>query len=183
MRVLPTRLDGPLLLAAAVHGDERGFFVETWREDAWAELGIDARFVQDNQSRSRRGTVRGIHFQTHPGQGKLVRVARGRVWDVVVDLRRDSPAFGEWEGVELDDASGHQLWIPVGFGHGFCVLSETADFVYRCTSYYDPATEAGFAFDDPAVGIEWPDEGLELVVSERDRCAPALAEIAAGLPF
>ncbi len=183
MRVIPTRLEGPVLLAPEVHGDERGFFVETWREDAWAELGIDARFVQDNHSRSRRGTVRGIHFQTSPGQAKLVRVAHGRVWDVVVDLRRGSPNFGEWEGVELDDAGGQQLWIPVGFGHGFCVLSETADFVYRCTSYYDPATEAGFAYDDPAVGIEWPAGGLELVVSERDRSAPALAEIAADLPF
>ncbi len=100
-------------------------------------------FKQDNQSRSKRGTVRGIHFQTHPGQGKLVRCARGTVWDVVVDLRRDSPTFGEWEAFELDDVRGEQLWIPVGFGHGFCVLSETADFVYKCTNYYDPATEAG----------------------------------------
>ncbi len=182
MRTIPTRIDGPLLLAPDVHGDERGFFVETWREDEWAELGIDARFVQDNHSRSRRGTVRGIHFQTSPGQGKLVRVARGRVWDVVVDLRRGSPTFGEWEAIELYDTGGLQLWIPIGFGHGFCVLSETADFVYRCTSYYDPATEAGFAFDDPEVGIEWP-EGLELLVSDRDRTAPPLAEIAAGLPF
>ncbi len=182
MRVLPTRLDGPLLLAPEVHGDERGFFVETWREDTWAELGIDARFVQDNHSRSRRGTVRGIHFQTAPGQAKLVRVSRGRVFDVVVDLRRGSPTFGEWEGVELGDAEGHQLWIPVGFGHGFCVLSDAADFVYRCTSYYDAATEAGFAFDDPDLGIEWP-EGLELLASERDRTAPRLAEIAGDLPF
>ena len=121
-----------------VHGDERGFFVETYRADAWAAEGVPTEFVQDNHSRSRRGTVRGIHFQTHPGQGKLVRVARGRVLDVVVDLRRGSPTFGEWEGVELDDEHGRQLYIPVGFGHGFCVLSETADFVYKCTAYYDP---------------------------------------------
>ena len=110
-----------------------------------------------------------------------MRVARGRVLDVVVDLRRGSPTFGEWEAVELDDERGHQLWIPVGFGHGFCVLSEVADFVYKCTSYYDPATEAGFRFDDPDVGIEWPD--VELLYSERDRTAPRLAEIADSLPF
>jgi dTDP-4-dehydrorhamnose 3,5-epimerase len=182
MQRLDTKLDGLVLLAPAVHGDERGFFMETWREDAWLENGVPSDFVQDNHSRSRRGTVRGIHFQTHPGQGKLVRCARGSVWDVVVDLRRGSPTFGEWEAVELDDERGLQLWIPVGFGHGFCVLSETADFVYKCTSYYDPATERGFRFDDPDVGIEWPD-GLELLYSERDRSAPRLAEIADELPF
>jgi dTDP-4-dehydrorhamnose 3,5-epimerase len=181
MERLPTRLDGLVLLAPAVHGDERGFFVETFRADAWAAHGVPIEFVQDNQSRSRRGTVRGIHFQTHPGQGKLVRVARGRVLDVVVDLRRDSPTFGEWEGVELDDVSGHQLWIPVGFGHGFCVLSDVADFAYKCTAYYDPETESGIKFDDPDVGISWPD--LELLYSERDRTAPRLAEVADALPF
>jgi len=178
---LPTRLDGLVLLAPAVHGDARGFFIETYREDAWAAEGVPTQFVQDNHSRSRRGTLRGIHFQTHPGQGKLVRVARGRVFDVVVDLRRGSPTFGEWEGVELDDEHGLQLYIPVGFGHGFCVLSETADFVYKCTAYYDAATEAGIRFDDPDVGIEWPD--IELLYSERDRTAPRLADVADSLPF
>ena len=172
---LPTRLEGLALLAPTVHGDERGFLVETYRADAWARHGIPTEFVQDNHSRSRRGTLRGIHFQTQPGQGKLVRVARGSVYDVVVDLRRGSPTFGEWEGVELDDERGLQLWIPVGFGHGFCVTSEVADFVYKCTSYYDPATESGFSFADPDVGIEWP-EG-ELIYSERDHNAPRLAEI------
>jgi dTDP-4-dehydrorhamnose 3,5-epimerase len=181
MQVLPTRLDGPVLLAPTVHGDERGFFMETWRARAWAAHGIPETFVQDNHSRSRRGTLRGIHFQTHPGQGKLVRVARGRVLDVVVDLRRGSATFGEWEGFELDDEHGRQLWIPVGFGHGFCVLSDVADFVYKCTSYYDPATERGIRFDDPDVGIAWPD--LELVYSERDHTAPTLAEVADELPF
>jgi dTDP-4-dehydrorhamnose 3,5-epimerase len=181
MRRIPTRLDGPVLLAPAIHGDERGFFLETWRAEAWAAHGVPTEFVQDNHSRSRRGTLRGIHFQTSPGQGKLVRVARGRVLDVVVDLRRGSPTFGQWEGVELDDEGALQLWIPVGFGHGFCVLSHTADFVYKCTSYYDPATESGFRFDDPDVGIEWPD--IELLSSERDRAAPRLAEIADTLPF
>jgi dTDP-4-dehydrorhamnose 3,5-epimerase len=182
MERLPTRLDGLVLLAPTVHGDARGFFVETYRADAWAAEGVPTEFVQDNHSRSRRGTLRGIHFQTHPGQGKLVRVARGRVFDVVVDLRRGSPTFGEWEGIELDDEHGLQLYIPVGFGHGFCVLSETADFVYKCTAYYDAATEAGIRFDDPDVGVRWP-AGVELLYSERDREAPRLADVAASLPF
>jgi dTDP-4-dehydrorhamnose 3,5-epimerase len=182
MRRLPTRLDGIVLLAPAVHGDERGFFMETWREDIWRSHGVPSGFVQDNHSRSRRGTLRGIHFQTHPGQGKLVRCARGAVLDVVVDLRRGSETFGEWESAVLDDVHGRQLWIPVGFGHGFCVLSETADFVYKCTNYYDAATEAGIRFDDPDVGIEWPGD-VELLYSERDASAPRLAEVADSLPF
>ena len=170
-----TRLDGLVLLTPTKHGDERGFFMETYRADAWAAQGVATDFVQDNHSRSRRGTVRGMHFQTSPGQGKLVRVARGRVLDVVVDIRRDSATFGQWEAFELDDERAHQLWIPVGFAHGFCVLSDVADFVYKCTSYYDPATESGFSFADPDVGIEWPE--VELIYSERDRGAPRLAEI------
>ena len=182
MERLPTRLDGLVLLAPTVHGDARGFFMETFRADAAAQQGIPTEFVQDNHSRSRRGTLRGIHFQTHPGQGKLVRVARGRVLDVAVDLRRNSATFGEWESFELDDVHGHQLWIPVGFGHGFCVTSEVADFVYKCTNYYDPATEAGIRFDDPDVGIQWPSE-VELLYSQRDAEAPRLSEIADTLPF
>ena len=128
-----------MLLAPQVHGDERGFFVETYSAAAWAAAGVPGpgEFVQDNHSRSRRGTVRGLHFQTHPGQGKLVRCARGSVVDVVVDLRRGSPTFGQWESVELDDIEGRQLWIPIGFAHGFCVTSEVADFVYKTTNYYD----------------------------------------------
>jgi dTDP-4-dehydrorhamnose 3,5-epimerase len=182
MRRLETRLDGLVALAPVVHGDERGFFVETFRADVAREHGIPTEFVQDNHSRSRRGTVRGIHFQTHPGQGKLVRVARGRVFDVVVDLRRGSPTFGEWEAIELSDEGCEMLWIPVGFGHGFLVLSEVADFVYKCTSYYDPATEAGIRFDDPDVGIDWPSD-VELLYSARTRRAPTLAEVADSLPF
>ena len=181
MERLPTRLDGLVLMAPEKHGDDRGFFMETFRADAAADHGVPTEFVQDNHSRSRRGTIRGIHFQTHPGQGKLVRVARGAVFDVAVDLRRGSPTFGQWEGFELDDEHAHQLYIPVGFGHGFCVTSDVADFVYKCTNYYDPATEAGFRFDDPEVGIAWPD--VELLYSERDRSAPRLAEIAGELPF
>jgi dTDP-4-dehydrorhamnose 3,5-epimerase len=181
MRRLPTRLDGLVLLEPDAFGDERGFFVETYRAREWSEHGVPAEFVQDNHSRSRRGTLRGIHFQLSPGQGKLVRCARGAVVDVVVDLRRDSPTFGEWESVQLDDERHRQLWIPVGFGHGFCVLSDVADFAYKCTSYYDPATEAGIRFDDPDIGIEWP--AMEWIHSERDRTAPRLSEIADRLPF
>jgi dTDP-4-dehydrorhamnose 3,5-epimerase len=178
---LKTRLDGPILLAPDVRSDDRGFFLETFRADAWARAGVDVEFVQDNHSRSGRGTLRGMHFQTRPGQAKLIRCARGEILDVIVDLRRGSPTFGEWEAHALDDASARQLFVPVGFAHGFCVLSEVADVVYKCSSYYDGATEAELAYDDPEVGIEWPQ--LDLIVSQRDRAAPRLAEIADSLPF
>jgi dTDP-4-dehydrorhamnose 3,5-epimerase len=180
MQTLQTTLSGPLVIAPAVHGDERGFFVETFREDALAEMGIAHGFVQDNHSRSRQGIVRGMHFQ--PGQAKLVRCGRGSILDVIVDLRVGSPQFGQWEGVTLDDVEHRQLYVPDGFAHGFCVLSEIADVVYKVSTYYDPSTESGFAFDDPAVGIEWPDAG-DLLVSARDREAPSLAEITDSLPF
>ena len=182
MKTIPTRIEGLVLLEPAVHGDERGFFAETWRADSWPAAGVDVEFKQDNHSRSRKGTLRGMHFQTDPGQAKLVRAARGAVLDVVVDLRRGSPSFGEWEAFELTDENMRQLFVPVGFAHGFLVTSESADFCYRCSNYYDAATEAGIRFDDPDVGIEWP-EGLELIVSDRDREAPRLAALADELPF
>jgi dTDP-4-dehydrorhamnose 3,5-epimerase len=138
-------------------------------------------FVQDNHSRSSRGILRGIHFQTTPGQAKLVRCLRGRVWDLAVDLRRKSPTYGEWEGHELDDERHRQLFVPVGFGHGFCVLSDVADVAYKLSSPYDPATEAGIAWDDPDVGVDWPID--DPILSERDRGAPRLAEIADELPW
>jgi dTDP-4-dehydrorhamnose 3,5-epimerase len=182
MRTLATSLAGVLAIEPAVHGDHRGFFVETFREDAWTAAGIDVAFVQDNHSRSRRGTLRGMHFQTAPGQAKLVRCARGAIFDVVVDLRRSSPTFGTWEGFVLDEESMRQLFVPIGFAHGFCVTSDVADVVYKCSSYYDAATESGIAYDDPAIGIEWP-IGVDPIVSERDAEAPRLADIASGLPF
>jgi dTDP-4-dehydrorhamnose 3,5-epimerase len=182
MKRVETRLDGPLLLEPATHGDARGFFIETYRENEWAELGITETFVQDNQSRSRQGVVRGIHFQLPPGQAKLVRVARGAILDVVVDMRRESPTFGAWEGHELSDENNRQLYVPIGFGHGFCVVSDVADVVYKVSGYYAAEIERGFAWDDPDVGIEWP-SGIELSVSERDATAPRLAEIADELPF
>lgn len=182
MRTLPTRIDGLVLVEPQVFGDHRGFFAETYRADAWSAAGIDVEFVQDNHSRSRRGTLRGMHFQTEPGQAKLIRCSRGSIVDVVVDLRRGSATFGEWEAFELDDETMRQLFVPVGFAHGFCVTSEVADVAYKCSNYYDAATEAGIAYDDPAVGIGWP-AGVEAVVSERDASAPTLAEIADSLPF
>jgi dTDP-4-dehydrorhamnose 3,5-epimerase len=178
---LETNLDGLVLVEPTVHGDERGFLVETFSARDWAEAGIDADFVQDNHSRSSEGILRGLHFQTDPGQAKLVRCVRGRIWDVAVDLRRDSPTFGRWEGHELDDAGHRQLFVPVGFAHGFCVLSEVADVHYKVSSYYDPETEAGIAWDDPDVAIEWPIADPQ--VSERDAAAPRLADVADTLPF
>jgi dTDP-4-dehydrorhamnose 3,5-epimerase len=163
-----------------VHRDERGFFAETYRRSVLAELGIEDDFVQDNHSRSRQGIVRGMHYQ--PGMAKLVRCARGRILDVVVDIRRGSPTFGQPESFELDDSNHHQLYCPDGFAHGFCVISEQADVIYGCSAYYDPASEAGFAFDDPEVAIEWP-TGLELTTSARDRQAPRLSELEGSLPF
>ncbi|MBV9604891.1 MAG: dTDP-4-dehydrorhamnose 3,5-epimerase [Solirubrobacterales bacterium] len=180
MERLATQLEGPVLLQPIVHGDERGFFLETYRRSALAELGIEDEFVQDNHSRSRGGVVRGMHFQ--PGMAKLVRCVRGAIYDVVVDLRRGSPTFGQWEGAELSDSNHHQFYCPDGFAHGFCVLTEVADVVYMTSAYYDPTLESGFAYNDPAVGIEWP-AGIELTASARDAGAPALAEIADSLPF
>jgi dTDP-4-dehydrorhamnose 3,5-epimerase len=173
MKRLSTRLSGPLLLEPVVHADERGFFAETYRETALIEASIAETWIQDNHSRSRRGTLRGMHFQ--PGQAKLVRCGRGTIVDVLVDIRPDSPTYGQWEAHELDDISLRNLYVPDGFAHGFCVTSEEADVIYKCSSYYDRALERGFAYDDPGVGIEWP--ALEPVVSERDRSAPRLAEL------
>jgi dTDP-4-dehydrorhamnose 3,5-epimerase len=181
VRRLETAIDGLVLLEPQAYGDARGFLVETYRGDAWEELGVGFEFVQQNQSRSVKGTLRGFHFQTSPGQAKLVHCPRGSIFDVAVDLRRDSPTFGQWESHELDDRSHRQLLVPIGFGHGFCVLSEEADVSYLLSSYYDPDTEAGIAWDDPDIGVEWPVD--EPLLSERDRSAPKLAEIRDELPF
>jgi dTDP-4-dehydrorhamnose 3,5-epimerase len=171
---LATRLEGPILLAPVVHGDERGFFQETYRRNLFAELGIHDVWVQDNHSRSRRGVVRGMHFQ--PGMAKLLRCPRGAILDVLVDIRSGSPTFGRWEAFELNDETHLQLYAPDGFAHGFCVLSEVADVVYKCSAYYDPLAESGFRFDDPDVGIGWPAD-LALLPSARDREAPLLREL------
>jgi dTDP-4-dehydrorhamnose 3,5-epimerase len=180
-RRLETKLDGLALIEPEVHGDERGFLVETFRDGLWRELGVEMEAVQENHSRSGRNILRGLHFQTSPGQAKLVRCMRGRIWDVAVDLRRDSDTYGQWEGHELDDERHLQFLVPVGFAHGFCVLSDVADVAYKLSSLYDPATEAGIAWDDPDVAVEWPVS--EPMLSERDKTAPKLAEIADRLPW
>jgi dTDP-4-dehydrorhamnose 3,5-epimerase len=182
MRRLETRLAGPVLLEPTVHGDDRGFFLEAYRADTWAEHGVVETFVQDNHSRSTLGVVRGMHFSLGEGQAKLVRCGRGRILDVLVDLRRDSPTFGEWESCELDDMIGHQLYVPIGFAHGFFVLSDIADVLYKVSSYYDAALERGFKWDDPEVAIPWPDH-VEPLFSQRDANAPLLSEIRDELPF
>lgn len=176
-----TKLDGVVLVEPQVHGDERGFFVETYSKDAWADLGVDAEFVQHNHSRSSKGTLRGLHFQLSPGQAKLLRCARGSILDVAVDLRKGSPTYGQWEGHVLDDERHHQLFVPIGFAHGFVVLSDVADVAYLVSSVYDPATEAGIAWDDPDIGVDWQVD--EPLLSGRDQTAPKLSEIADSLPW
>ncbi len=180
-RRVETEIDGLVLVEVEAHGDERGFLLESFRDDAWRELGVDATFVQENHSRSNGGILRGIHFQTSPGQAKLVRCVRGAIWDVAVDLRSESPTYKRWQGFELSDSNHRQLFLPVGFGHGFCVLSDDADVAYKLTSYFDSATEAGIAWDDPGIGIDWPIDDPQL--SDRDRGAPRLADLAEELPW
>ncbi|HYB24969.1 MAG TPA: dTDP-4-dehydrorhamnose 3,5-epimerase [Solirubrobacteraceae bacterium] len=185
MRFLPAQLNGLVVIEPSTFPDERGFFCETYRREWHAQAGMPAQeqFVQDNHSRSGRGVVRGLHFQVGAGVAKLVRCARGRIVDVAVDLRRGSPTYGRWEAVELDDESMRELYVPVGFAHGFCVLSEVADVLYKQTGYYDPQLERGIAWNDPALAIEWPLPAEQLTVSARDAAAPRLAEIADELPF
>lgn len=183
MERLDTRLDGPVLIKPRVFGDERGFFQETYRASVYAELGITDQFVQDNHSRSTRGIVRGMHFQIGEGAAKLVRCARGAIVDVMVDLRKGSPTYGEWEAFELSDENHHIVYCPVGFAHGFCVTSDHADVMYKQSNYYSDELERGISYRDPEVGIEWPIPADELIPSERDANAPKLSEIAGELPF
>ena len=182
MERLETRLEGPVLVKPVIHGDERGFFHESYRRNVYAELGIPEEFVQDNHSRSSKGIVRGMHFQVGKGMAKLVRCARGEVVDVVVDLRKGSPSFGEWEAFRLNDENLHHLYCPIGFAHGFCVTSDVADVVYKCDGYYDESIERGIAYNDPDVGIAWPKD-VELAPSQRDANAPLLRDIERELPF
>lgn len=178
MKITPTSLPEVLIVEPRVFGDARGFFTESWNEDAFNKaVGQNIRFVQDNHSRSARGVLRGLHFQLPPhSQGKLVRVVSGAVFDVAVDIRRSSPNFGRWEGVELSAENHKQLWIPPGFAHGFLVLSETADFLYKTTDYYAPTCEGAVRWDDPAIGIEWPSTGVPALLAEKDAKAALLAE-------
>jgi len=157
-----------------LHGDDRGFLLESYSRDRYRAAGIDVDFVQDNHSRSKRSTLRGLHYQSDPGQAKLVRVGAGRIFDVVVDLRLDSPTFGQWEGVHLDAEDHAQLLVPVGFAHGFCVLSDFADVLYKVSSVYDSKTERTISWCDPDIAIDWP--VAQPILSERDRDAPTLAD-------
>jgi dTDP-4-dehydrorhamnose 3,5-epimerase len=182
MEKLETRLGGPVLVKPVVHGDHRGFFHESYRKNVYIELGIPDDFVQDNHSRSKRGIVRGMHFQVGRGAAKLVRCARGSIVDVVVDLRKGSPTFGQWEAFALTDENLHQVYCPVGFAHGFCVTSDMADVMYKQAPYYDESIEWGIKYDDPDVGVRWP-EDVELIPSERDANAPLLREVKDELPF
>ncbi len=183
MEIRDTRLEGPKLILPRVFGDARGFFGETFRESVLAEHGIRHAWIQDNHSRSDRGVVRGMHFQIGTGAAKLVRCARGEIWDVVVDLRRGSPTYRQWEGFDLTDGDLAVLYVPIGFAHGFCVLSEVADVFYKQSGYYADETERGISFRDPEVGIEWPVPLEQLIPSKRDTQAPTLREVEADLPF
>ena len=178
MKVIPTDLPDVLIIEPKVFGDARGFFFESYNARSFREAtGLDTQFVQDNHSRSARGVLRGVHYQLPPfAQGKLVRVVRGRVWDVAVDLRRRSPTFGRWVGVELSEENQRQLWVPPGFGHGFVTLSDSADFLYKTTEYYAPSHDRAVRWDDPELAIDWPLDGLEPQLSAKDESAKPLSQ-------
>lgn len=172
MNVIETALPGVLIIEPKVFGDDRGFFQETWNARTFADAGLTMDFVQDNHSRSARGVLRGLHYQLQNPQGKLVRVSQGAVFDVAVDIRRSSPHCGKWVGVELSGENHRMLWIPPGFAHGFVVLSESADFLYKCTTLYHPPSDRSLRWNDPAIGIDWPDLGMAPLLSAKDEAAP-----------
>lgn len=179
MNVTATAIPGVLIIEPKVFGDDRGFLMETWNAAGFAAAGLDLAFVQDNHSRSQKGVLRGLHFQNPGPQGKLVRVANGAVFDVAVDLRRSSPTFGQWVGVELSAANKRMFWVPEGLAHGFLTLEPDTDFLYKCTAPYAPQSEHTLAWDDPAVGIEWPLDGTEPVLSAKDAAGVSLADLPA----
>jgi dTDP-4-dehydrorhamnose 3,5-epimerase len=180
LNIRQTSLPGVLLIEPEVRGDDRGFFMETYRLDAFRAAGISATFVQDNHSRSARGVLRGLHYQEPNAQGKLVRCTRGAIFDVAVDIRRGSPTFSKWFGIELSDANKLMLWVPPGFAHGFCAMEEGSDLVYKCTTLYDLSSDRAILWNDPEIGIEWPIG--EPVLSVKDKKAPRLSE-ATALPI
>jgi dTDP-4-dehydrorhamnose 3,5-epimerase len=179
MNIINTKLEGPIIIEPKVFGDNRGFFIETYHYSRYSEAGVDLPFIQDNHSRSSKGVLRGLHFQKTKPQGKLVRVVRGEVFDVAVDIRKDSPTFGHWEGVILSEDNKRQFYVPPGFAHGFVTLSDTADFEYKCTDYYDPADEGAIRWDDPEIGVEWPIALPQL--SDKDKAALSFKEFKANL--
>ena len=177
MNIIETALPGVLIIEPRVFGDSRGFFMETWNAGAFAVAELDLTFEQDNHSRSQKGVLRGLHFQNPGPQGKLVRVTNGAVFDVAVDLRAASPTFGQWVGVELSAENKRMFWVPEGFAHGFLTLADDTDFLYKCTAPYAPANEFTLAWNDPAVGIEWPIAGFEPIISEKDARGLAVADV------
>ena len=177
MNVVKTAIPGPLIIEPRVFGDTRGFFMESWNAAAFAAAGLNLSFVQDNHSRSQKGVLRGLHFQNPQPQGKLVRVTRGAVFDVAVDLRRSSRSFGQWVGVELSGENKRMFWVPEGFAHGFLTLENDTDFLYKCTAPYSPQSEFTLAWDDPAVAIDWPTSGLDPIISDKDAKGLALAQV------
>ncbi|HEB87503.1 MAG TPA: dTDP-4-dehydrorhamnose 3,5-epimerase [Gammaproteobacteria bacterium] len=180
MKIIPTSLREVLLIEPDVFGDTRGFFMETWHADKYAKLGLDAHFVQDNHSRSNKGVLRGLHYQLEHPQGKLVRVSQGSVFDVAVDIRKGSPTFSQWVGYELSGDNFRQLYVPPGFAHGFCVLSESADFIYKCTDFYAPEYEQGILWNDPDIAIDWPSG--DILISDKDAANSPLKDMHAALP-
>lgn len=175
-----TEIEGVCVIEPTVFGDNRGYFMETYSKADFAEIGITEEFVQDNQSKSKKGVLRGLHFQIENTQGKLVRVIKGRVFDVAVDLRRDSKTYGKWVGVELTEENKKMLYIPPYFAHGFLVLSDEAEFTYKCTDVYNHAAESGIMYNDPEIGIEWPEVDAEILTSEKDGKWQTLAEFTKG---
>ncbi|NMM78787.1 dTDP-4-dehydrorhamnose 3,5-epimerase [Acidovorax sp. SRB_24] len=179
MKFIETRISGVFIVEPKVFGDQRGFFMESYNAQAWAKTIGETQFVQDNHSRSGRGVLRGLHYQQSPfAQGKLVRVTRGAVFDVAVDIRQSSPTFGEWVGAELTEENHRQLWVPVGFAHGFLTLTDGVDFLYKTTAPYAPSHERAIAWNDPDIGIMWPDVGAAPQLSGKDQIAPTLRDIA-----
>lgn len=178
MRFVECDIPGPLIIEPKAFGDDRGFFLESWNQAVFADAGLDLTFVQDNHSRSSRGVLRGLHYQDPNPQGKLVRVANGRVFDVAVDIRRSSKTFGRWIGVELSAANQRMLWVPPGFAHGFLTLEDQTDFLYKCTDFYQPTAEHCVRWDDPELAIDWPLEGLTPELSAKDQAGKLLAESA-----
>lgn len=175
MKVIETRLPGVLLLEPKVFGDARGFFLESWNRQTFSELGLDIDFVQDNHSRSTKGVLRGLHYQLVEPQGKLVRVVSGSVFDVAVDVRKSSPHFGQWVGYELSEENQRMMWVPPGFAHGFLVLSDSADFLYKTTACYAPQWDRGIRWDDPVIGVQWPLDG-EPILSDKDQVLPRFSD-------
>ena len=176
MKISKAVIPDVLIFEPTVHGDERGYFMETWRQSWFEESGVNLKFVQDNQSRSGKGILRGLHYQINHPQGKLARVVAGEVFDVAVDLRRSSPNFGKWFGIILSGENKKQLWVPPGFAHGFYVMSETAELLYKCTDYYHPEDEYSLCWDDKSIGIDWPGMESPPLLSNKDRNAKSLRE-------